>query len=241
MSNKLMLATSALLALAGCGEKAANNASGQSATVAAPAGSSWAETTSATSYGGMLMGNPNAEIKLVEYGALSCSHCAEFSEASATELRAMINKGSVSYEFRNFILGPIDIPASLLARCGGPGPFFPITEQLFAAQGDWLGKTRDITEEDQKAYGAMTPIQLSATLATKLGLDTFVQQRGISSDQVKACLADAKATDALVKMTQIGQEEFKVQGTPTFVINGLTIENTASWELLKPKLIEAGA
>lgn len=241
MSKKVMLAATAILALAGCGEKTANKASEPAKTISAPAGSSWTETTSITSYGGMMMGNPNAPIKLVEYGALSCSHCAEFSEKSGTELRAMVNKGTLSYEFRTFMLGPIDIPASLLARCAGPGPFFPIAEQLYAAQADWLGKTRDISEAEQATYATMTPLQLSTTLATKLGLDTFVQQRGISSDQVKACLADGKATDALVKMSQVGQEEFKVQGTPTFVINGITVENTASWELLKPKLIDAGA
>jgi protein-disulfide isomerase len=35
--------------------------------------------------------------------------------------------------------------------------------------------------------------------------------------------------------------EFNLQGTPTFVINGQTVPDTASWELLEPKLKAAGA
>jgi protein-disulfide isomerase len=189
----------------------------------------------------MLMGNPNAAVKLIEYGALTCSHCAEFSEQSSVELKAMIDKGTVSYEFRTFLLNGLDVPAALLARCSGAGPFFPIAEQLFAAQRDWLGKAQALTAEDQKALQAMTPAQLPSALADKLGLVEFVRQRGIPEEKAKACLADAKAIDALVALTDKGVREFKVQGTPTFVINGVTQENTANWEALKPKLIDAGA
>jgi protein-disulfide isomerase len=241
--KKLLLATSALLLITACNDKAADksgSSSGASA-VTAPTGAKWTETTAVTPDGGMLMGNPNAAVKLIEYGALTCSHCAEFSEQSSVELKAMIDKGSVSYEFRTFLLNGLDIPAALLARCSGAGPFFPLAEQLFAAQRDWLGKAQALTAEDQKALQAMTPAQLPSALADKLGLVDFVRQRGIPEEKAKACLADAKAIDALVALTDKGVREFKVQGTPTFVINGVTQENTSNWELLKPKLIDAGA
>lgn len=240
--KKLLLASAALLLVTACNDKAADTggSSGGSA-VSAPAGTKWSETTAVTPDGGMLMGNPNAPVKLIEYGALTCSHCAEFAEKSSAELKAMVDKGTVSYEFRTFMLNGIDIPAALLARCGGAGPFFPLAEQFFATQRDWLGKAQSLTPEDQKALQAMTPAQLPSALADKLGLVDFVRQRGIPEEKAKACLADTKAIDALVALTDKGVREFKVQGTPTFVINGVTQENTASWELLKPKLIDAGA
>ena len=87
----------------------------------------------------------------------------------------------------------------------------------------------------------MNPLQQTQVLAEKLGLIEFVQQRGISSAKAQACVADAKAIDELVKITDKGVREFKVQGTPTFVINGVTQENTSSWGALKPKLMDAGA
>ena len=102
-------------------------------------------------------------------------------------------------------------------------------------------KAQSLTPEDQKQLQGMSPAQLPAALAGKLGLVEFVRQRGIPEEKAKACLADAKAIDALVALTDKGVREFKVQGTPTFVINGVTQENTASWETLKPKLIDAGA
>ncbi len=241
--KKLILATTALLLVTACGkgaDKAASSSEG-GAAVAAPAGTKWSETVSQTADGGMLMGNPNAPVKLIEYGALTCSHCAEFAEKSKTELKAFIDKGSVSWEFRNFMLNPFDIPAALLARCSGPAPFFPISEQMFATQRDWLGKAQSLTPADQQALQGMKPLQLSQTLADKLGLVEFVQQRGVPADKAKACLADPKAIDALVGMTDKAVNEFKVQGTPTFIINGVTQENTSSWDLLKPKLIDAGA
>lgn len=241
--KKLLLATSALLLVTACngGAGSGTGATGGGDPIAAPAGTKWSETTAVTPDGGMLMGNPNAPVKLIEYGALTCSHCAEFSEQSKVELKALIDKGTVSYEFRTFVLNQLDIPASLLAKCGGPATFFPIAEQLFATQRDWLGKTQGLTEEDQRALQAMSPVELTKALADKLGLIEFVQQRGIPATKAQACVADPKAIDAMVQITEKGVREFKVQGTPTFVINGVTQENTSNWEVLKPKLMDAGA
>jgi len=69
----------------------------------------------------------------------------------------------------------------------------------------------------------------------------FVQQRGVPAAKAQACIADAKAIDALAALTEKGMREFKVQGTPTFIINGVTQENTSAWDVLKPKLMDAGA
>src|SRR6185312_11028676 len=78
-----VLASSTALALASCGSKD-NTASGLAkaapvAAIAAPAGQMWSDVVSATPDGGMRMGNPNAPIKVIEYGALSCPHCAKLS------------------------------------------------------------------------------------------------------------------------------------------------------------------
>jgi len=242
MTYKLLFVSAALLALSACDKTTAT--SGTATPVAgatAPAGTNWTETFSATPDGGMLKGNPDAEIKLVEYGALTCSHCAEFAEASREELNAMIASGKVSYEFRSFMLNVMDVPAALLARCGGPGPFFPISDQLFATQMDWLGKAQTITEAEQAQWANLQPEQLAPVLATKLGLDTFVQARGIGAEKARACLTDRKAIDQLGEITQRAQSEFKVTGTPTFVINGRTVPNSADWKTLLPALKSAGA
>jgi protein-disulfide isomerase len=244
MFKTLLACCASAALLSSCGGGASGdgkNAKSGAEAIAAPAGTRWIETAAITPDNGVRMGNPNAPVKLVEYGALTCSHCATFSAESSDGLKGLIEKGTVSYEFRNFMLSPLDVPAATLARCGGPGPYFPLTEQLFAAQAEWLGKTKELTPADQEAAGKMQPLQQSAFLAEKLGLIEFVQQRGISAEKAKTCLANAKEVDDLVKMTDRGIKEFKVEGTPTFVINGITAKNTGTWEALRPKLIDAGA
>ena len=240
--NKLMiLGAVSVLALGGCNKTADTSATTAQSSVAAPAGTSWTETTSVTPDGGMLMGNPAASVKLVEYGALSCPHCAKFSIDSAEGLKTLISKGTVSYELRTFLIHPQDVPASLLARCNGAGPFFAIAEQMFATQNDWLSKSSTITPADQQSWATMTPNQVAASMADKLGLVEFVQQRGIPADKAKACLADPEGVKTLEKIAKVANDEFKISGTPTFIINGQVVPNVTTWTDLEPELKKAGA
>src|SRR5699024_5224786 len=110
------------LALAGCGDKTPTEAPTSSEAiekVPAPAGKSWSEVVTKTEEGGYRMGNPEAPVQLVEYGALSCSHCADFAKESSEELHnEYVDSGRVSYELRFFMLNALDVPATLLATCG---------------------------------------------------------------------------------------------------------------------------
>ncbi len=245
MKTLTLFASVSLLMLSACnkaesGNSAAPTAS-KTASIAAPAGTTWTETFTKTLDNGMMMGNPEAPVKLVEYGALTCSHCAAFSAESGEKLKAMIAKGSVSYEFRNYMLNIMDVPAALVARCSGPGPFFPIAEQLFATQQEWLGKASTITKEEQTSWANYTPEQVAPLLAAKLGLIEFVQARGIGADKAKACLTNKAEIDVLGKISERASNEYKITGTPSFLINGQLVPNTSTWELLEPKLKSAGA
>ncbi len=233
-----------LMLIAACGEKATDTpkATGPVVAVKAPAGTKWATTVVETPDGGIQMGNPNAPIKVVEYASMSCSHCAEFSEKSAVPLKTnYIATGKVSYELRNYVRDPMDLTATLLARCGGPGPFFPLAEQMFADQANWFTKVQALTPAEQQAMGTLPPAQQMTKFATLLGLDNFVRQRGISADKANACLANTAEADKLVKMRDRANTEFNLQGTPTFLINGQVLENTGTWEQLEAKLKAAGA
>lgn len=241
MNKIMMLGAVSLLALAGCNKTADTPSKAPQSDVAAPAGTSWTETTSVTPDGGMLMGNPAAPVKLLEYAALSCPHCAKFSSDSAEGLKALVAKGTVSYELRTFLIHPQDVPASLLARCNGAGPFFAIAEQMFATQNDWLAKSSTITAADQQSWATMSPNQVAASMADKLGLVEFVQQRGIPADKAKSCLADLDGVKTLEKIAKVATDEYKISGTPTFIINGKVVPNVTTWVDLEPQLKLAGA
>lgn len=241
--KSLIIASAAALALAACGgADTAGAPKGEAlAKVTAPAGKAWVDVVSKTEFGGFQMGNPDAKLKLVEYGAITCPGCAQFSEQSTEELNEIVNSGAVSMEFRPFLVHGIqDVPGFLLAQCSGPEAFFPLTEQLYAEQASWLGKISTVTEADQQAMQKMSPEQISTLLGTRLGLIEFVKSRGISEDQAKACLADKAAIDGLIKTTERGTKDDGVSGTPFFLLNGAKLD-ASSWNQVKTKLVEAGA
>ncbi len=241
MNKTMTLITASLLALGGCDKTAEAPTEAAQEPVSAPAGTSWTETTSTTADGGMLMGNPSAPIKLLEFASLSCPTCAKFSADSSEGLRALVAKGTVSYEFRTFLIHPQDVAASLVARCNGAGPFFAIAEQMYATQNEWMTKSSTISPVDQQRWATMTPNQAAAAMADKLGLVEFVQQRGVPADKAKACLSDPEGVKILEKIAKVAIDEYKVPGTPTFVINGLVVPGVFTWADLEPYLKKAGA
>lgn len=238
-------ALASALLLVGCGDEGAGNqAAGGGAVTAtpipAPNGGDWTTTVSPTPEGGFLMGNPNAPVKLVEYASMTCPHCATFAEEGMPALRDnYIGKGLVSLEFRNFVRDPADMAASLLARCGGAAPFFPMTEQMFAAQDQWFGKLQSLSQADQQRFSTMPPNQVPAAVAQAAGLDQFARVRGLPAGKAQQCLSDQAQIERLAKIGSDGVQQYQLPGTPSFLINGKLVENAADWASLEPRIKQA--
>lgn len=239
----LLLAPLAL-GLASCGKKdeATAVASGQPiAKIAAPAGTNWADTVEKTTDGGYRMGNPNAPIKLIEYGALSCSHCAEFAKESFGKLRDdYIASGRVSYEMRYFMLNPYDIPAALLATCGSTQAVIPLSEQFWAWQPQMFQNMEAAGDQKLQAIQSLPQGKQIGAIADVAGMTEFFASRGIARDQANACLADPAKAKALADNTEKATKEFNISGTPTFIING-SVVGSMTWAELETKLQAAGA
>lgn len=241
----LALGASAL-ALAGCDKGADNNTAPAvnataAAAVAAPNGGDWTTVVNATPDGGFVMGNPNAPIKLVEYLSTTCPHCAQFATEGFSNLRDQyVKKGTVSIEVRNYVRDPIDMTASLVTRCGGAEPYFPMTEQVMAQQAEMFDKMQKLPEGELRQLQSAPPSAQFKALAAMLGIDSFAKQRGIPQAKLDACFSDQVAIDKLVDM-QKKANEMQIPGTPAFFINGTLLENVGAWEQLEPKLKEAGA
>jgi len=228
----------ALFAVA-CNKKAAEGTSAPTAPVAAvapPAGTQWTEVVSATPEGGFVMGNPNAPVKLVEYGSLTCPHCAEFAKEATKPLEEeFVSTGKVSWEYRNFLLQPVDVSVSVLARCRGAGPFFKLVEQIYAEQPVWAAKFSDIPKAEQERIQSLPDQQRVAAIAKAGKLDEFFRARGMPESQIDACLADKAAVDKLVEMRQHAVDQ-GVDGTPSFFINGVKADNVYDWKTLHARL-----
>jgi protein-disulfide isomerase len=235
------------MALASCGggEDAGNNTAAAPAApvagVSAPSGTQWVDTVVKTPEGGFRMGNPDAAIKLIEYGSRTCGHCANFAITGMEPLKAYIATGKVSFEFRDFLLNQIDVGAALAGQCAGPATFFPILDQMFAEQQTLMSNGPKQGDPFIQQVEAMPPQQRVAAVAEKFGYLAFVQQRGVPEAQARACLADQAATEALVKAAETGQKEYNISGTPTFILNGKVLENTGTWPQVETALKAAGA
>lgn len=239
---KLNAAAVLALALAGCG----GDAGGGNATaeqnfqveqIAAPNGGDWTQMVTQTPEGGFLMGNPQAKVKVVEYGSMTCGHCADFAETGEPQLiDKYVKSGQVSFEFRNFVRDPADMAAALIARCNGPSAFFPLTDQLFAAQQEWVSKLQQMPPEQQAQLQNMTPAQAVGVYAQTAGLLDFARVRGIPAARAQACVSDAAQVQRLVEM---GQQAGQIPGTPAFLINGNLVPNSADWKTLEPAIQQA--
>ena len=242
--SKILLASIALAALSSCGgEEKGALTGGPVATVDAPAGKVWTEIAKKTAEGGYLIGNPDAKIKLVEFGSLTCHVCADFATQSGEEFNEkFINTGKVSFEFRNFVRDEVDLIGARITRCGADEAMYPLTEQMMAFQETMLANLT--TAQKDPGFGAkieaLKGADRSFALAEAGGIIDFFAQRGVSRDQAKACLSDQKELDKLAEMTSEYGKKYDIKGTPTFYLNGNKIDVTA-WTGVKGKLQEAGA
>lgn len=225
----------ALAALAGAGTAPAGSAP---AGRASPAAADWSRTVAATPEGGFRMGNPEAKVKLVEYGSLTCGHCASFAHAAMpTLVGTYVRSGKVSYEYRAYILSGLDVAVTLVARCGGPGRFFPVADKLFATQAQWMERARSLTEAQKAQVNALPEDRRLERMAELAGISGIAAEHGIAPGAAKRCLGDQAALDRLGEIAEAAQAQ-GVQGTPTFFFNGANI-GTHSWESLEPILREA--
>lgn len=233
------------LGLAACGKKDDAGAPAASSTpianIAAPAGKAWADVIEETADGGMRMGNPDAPIKLVEYGSLSCPHCAKLSQEGYEPLvTKYVASGRVSYEFRSFAIHPQDVPLTLLVRCSSKEAFFPLVEQLYTNFDAMNSVLQDkAVVERAEAAMRMPEAQRWTAFADALGYIQFFSQRGVAADQAKACLADGAKAKAVADLAN-KYGEAGINGTPTMFVNGSKVEGT-EWSGLEAALQAAGA
>ena len=248
MTLRFAFLAAPLLALAACGGGGDANSSAPAAPVAAvppPAGQQWTEVVSKTPEGGFRMGNPDAPIKLVEYGSRLCPTCGYFGRTGMEPLENnYVKTGKVSYEFREFLVhGAPDIPGALLGRCAGPGPFFPLLEAMFQNQDEMEKKLADTqaTTALQRSLQGADPAKIATAWAEYLGYIDFVKQRGLPEAKARACLQDSKDLDEITKVMQDASQNKGVNGTPTFFLNGERLDGVNGWDQLEPRLKAAGA
>ena len=158
----------------------------------------------------LTVGDPSG-LPVVEYGSLTCPHCAVFSREIFPELKKdYIDTGKVRFIFREFSRNSLDVAAFLLARCVGDDKAFAAVELLFSQQEKWAFVDKPL----EPLIAAMRPA-------------------GLTHDQAMACLKDQSKADAMLAIEKRATDEIKMTGTPTFVIDGKVYGGELSIDQLK--------
>lgn len=149
-----------------------------------------------------VLGKADAPITIIEYGSLTCPHCAEFNTTTLPDLKKnWIDTGKAKLVFRVFPLNSLDVRAAMLARCVPPDRYFAFIDTVYHDQASWMG-----AHDPEEALGSI------ARLA------------GVSENKIKSCLADKSAQDAVVADAYTAQKSYGVDSTPTFFINGAKMD-----------------
>jgi protein-disulfide isomerase len=147
----------------------------------------------------MTLGNPNAKVTVVEYASVACPHCAKWNEEVFPGFKAKyIDTGKVNYVAREALTGEPTLAnaGAMLARCAGKDKYFQVTDALYKAQ-NTIFQTGAIRDE----------------------LLTIARSAGMSEEQFNSCLSDENAAKSAERLEKQMKAD-KIQGTPTFIVNG---------------------
>jgi protein-disulfide isomerase len=204
---------------------------------AKPQARNWVATFTVTPQGGVVQGNPNARVRLVEYGSRTCPTCLRFAQEGMEPLRAKyIARGKVSYEFRDFWVHPQDPGISLLGNCVPVSRYYPLLDAMFAEQEKLNAAMNPALFEE---IGKLPQLQQPRAYARRLGYVDLLKRRGMPEARALQCLGDQALLKRIEDRMRVGIDA-GVQGTPSFFINGRKLDNVYLWSQIEPQLQAAG-
>ena len=161
-------------------------------------------------------GNQDAKVTIITYESFTCSHCADFHKNVYPQLKKeFIDAGLVKIEFRHFPLDMAALNASKIAQCNNDGKS-DILHFLFSNQKKWaIGETVETANENLKK---------------------LLKDENIVID-FEECTNNKKIEDYVLNDRIEGVKKFKVNATPTIIINNKKFYKSLNYKNLK-KFIE---
>ena len=163
----------------------------------------------------IIVGNKDAKVSIIAFESLTCSHCANFHKDVYPELKKnYLDNGLAKIEFRHFPLDIAAFNASKVAQCKNDGDS-KILNSLFANQQKWV-KGSSVAEANQN-------------------LQKFLKSEGFDLDFEK-CINDKEIEDFVLNDRIDGVKKFKINATPTIIINDKKFEKSLNYKNLKKAL-----
>ncbi len=163
----------------------------------------------------IVSGNDDAKITIIAYESLTCSHCADFHKNIYPQLKKdYIDTGLAKIEFRHFPLDVAAFNASKIVQCK-KNQGLEILERLYLNQQAWV---KGSTVED-----------------VNKNLKIFLEKEGFNIDFDK-CINNTKIEDFVLNDRIEGNKKFKINATPTIIINNEKFDKTLNYKNLKKSL-----
>ena len=163
----------------------------------------------------IVVGNADAKISIIAFESMTCSHCANFHTKIFPKLKKeFLDTGLAKIEFRHFPLDMAALNASKISQCKNDGSS-EILESLYANQQKWV-KGSSIQEANKN-------------------LKKFLENQGFKIN-FDLCINNKEIEDFVLNDRIIGTKNFKVNSTPTIIINNEKFEKTLNYKNLKKAL-----
>lgn len=154
----------------------------------------------------MAIGDENAPVTIVEYMSMTCPHCATFHNNTFDKIKTdYVDTGKARFIIREFPFDPRAAAAFMLARCNPAKPEEASTPEQYYPMVSMLMK-------QQEAWAAAEDGRAALLQMSKLA--------GFSQETFQACLTNQQLLDDVNATMKRGADEFGVNSTPTFLING---------------------
>ena len=167
----------------------------------------------------IVAGNQDAKTTIIVYESLTCSHCANFhKEVYPLLKREYIDTGLAKIEFRHFPLDVAAFNASKIAQCKNNSSTklgLEILEALYSDQQAWA-KGSSVEQMNEN-------------------LEKFLKKEGFSFN-FKKCLNNKEIEDFILNDRIEGAKKFKINATPTIIINDEKFEKSLNYKNLKKSL-----
>jgi len=165
------------------------------------------------------IGNSDAKVTVKVFSSLTCPHCADFHISIYENLKKdFIDKGLVKFEHHAFPLDLAALNAEIIVRCHvNNDEKFKLLKKIYEKQKDWaIGS--DINK-------------INASIK-KIGAELNLEDKKMSK-----CLNDDKIQDDILNQRIDAQKKYKIESTPTIVINEKKYTGKNNYEQFK-KAIE---
>ena len=163
----------------------------------------------------IVSGNENAKITIIVYESLTCSHCATFHKDVYPQLKKnYLDTGLAKIEFRHFPLDIAAFNAAKIVQCK-PEDSLEILESLYSNQQAWV-KGGTIEELNNN-------------------LKNFIEKNGFDIN-FKECINNKSIEDFVLNDRVEGTKNFKINATPTIIINNEKFEKSLNYKNLKKSL-----